>query len=1161
MEVRPKSTGVKFTSGNEKGKNWRQQVFNNYKQHILDTLQEYGDADDYGQWLNDMQSRHAILYNQAQNSGDWEKYAYQNNLVGEYQHDYKGDQRFGKYNPNSDYTTDFNQMGISKAQESNRYDISGPRRVSGDYGNYDYKVDNLYSAITDDRRLLGRLGDWDENSQEYKDWINELNKRGWTMYLDTSDNYYKLHRLPNSNIPNPNPQNNEDNNPINNQNTSVISKIPEKTRKDYGFDWNKLSQNLQKALPGLLGAGRLAGTLINNNRVYDESLKAIRPDLQQTYKTHRQVVGDEATKQAFYRRAAEGQTKAARPFTSDADRQMAYQMEAKRIGDELREKGDLADNAEIRRTSDESNQHQWANIARETEVANYNNKSINYANALKHNLLAQKHSAQWTSIDNYLQGLEYRARQAQQQDKALSDQIWALQENENLQNDKEIYDAYQKVVEAQQASKVNGIINNRDPKVVEAKRNYDSIINRKQRESLERQRSRIIFNPLFAKRGTTLTIKKKDDLLYKSTKDAVEHFRKMSKISSDAHNRRRIKIEKLTSYPRATKKMQQGGVAPFTIYKPIALGGETSFSQTTASSGINNSQSASSNKEGKDTLDFVKELFKSLQGKGLPNDVNLVYSSISNLLSQASLFGNELSTEDLSSLYLQAMQQVNNVLYSKEAYDSAYAQAEKKDALGEFAVTPGGKYIVQDSDAKLSVASLEEIKKGGLNPITNQQLLNLRSYDPQLALGIGDQYMGIITNGVGMSEVNKTIRDLISTIGSTEKVLEGYTKVTSDRIKNGIKSLAEAPEGDYKRTITNKDSLEQAELAIKYIKGTLPRNMKAVLDINAYQSGTTSDELIAQMIGSRLNFTSKEEYDAVTGKAAKDANGNSKSGSSSSEGLKLDAPVALVRGIGYHEVMEFNPGTSYATTVKGIHTEFQKHSGENLGQTTMDEVLKSTLKGVLDFNKATLGGSRLNPMSYNHVVVNNGNVIAIDLPVGEDKTTPDFSMLKKLEQLDEELMKKGIEDNPNNWQQVNSVCQTLGIPNKYNSEGKLNTTNWNRFAAFQVTTDDTIFQDKKAILSELVTRADKQTRQLYEQLLQSKQATKDFDLGDGFWGIGKQELYQGTVFVPIRPDYVGAAISGGQNLSMQQATDLELREQGYDPNKAASYKPAPNINL
>jgi len=41
-------------------------------------------------------------------------------------------------------------------------------------------------------------------------------------------------------------------------------------------------------------------------------------------------------------------------------------------------------------------------------------------------------------------------------------------------------------------------------------------------------------NSIFAKSGTKITHKKKDDLLYKSTKDVVEHFRKMSKLASDA---------------------------------------------------------------------------------------------------------------------------------------------------------------------------------------------------------------------------------------------------------------------------------------------------------------------------------------------------------------------------------------------------------------------------------------------------------------------------------------------------------------------------------------------------------------------------------------------------------------------------------------------------
>jgi hypothetical protein len=85
--------------------------------------------------------------------------------------------------------------------------------------------------------------------------------------------------------------------------------------------------------------------------------------------------------------------------------------EAKRIGDELRAQGDLADNQEIRRTSDESNQHQWANVQRDTEVANHNIVEINNANATKRNLEAQKYAADTTNWDNYLMGIQNRLEQ------------------------------------------------------------------------------------------------------------------------------------------------------------------------------------------------------------------------------------------------------------------------------------------------------------------------------------------------------------------------------------------------------------------------------------------------------------------------------------------------------------------------------------------------------------------------------------------------------------------------------------------------------------------------------------------------------------------------------------------------------------------------------
>ena len=131
----------------------------------------------------------------------------------------------------------------------------------------------------------------------------------------------------------------------------------------------------------------------------------------------------------------------------------------------------------------------------------------------------------------------------------------------------------------------------------------------------------------------------------------------------------------------------------------------------------------------------------------------------------------------------------------------------------------------------------------------------------------------------------------------------------------------------------------------------------------------------------------------------------------------------------------------------------------------------------------------------------------------------------------------------------------IGIPHKYDSTGKLNQTQWKRFAAFQVTTPDTALVNKNVIL-DMVGIASEEERNLYNNFIQNKTNNKNFELSDTFLGIfgHRDELYKGTVFVPIKESIVASAISGGQNIYMNQATDLELREQGYDPSKVKSYK-------
>ena len=295
----------------------------------------------------------------------------------------------------------YNKTGYSGTNQTFRnmfYNRSMQGTNTPDYNiGYQENLDNIEGTSTWQRRMDRYENSFDKDTQE--------GQQNRTFYINVpgTNRQIKVYKKENGDIglfPN-NPSVQQQETPGTDP-SETGGKIPVGPKDDPESLWSKLGAGLKNVAPDLLDALRLAGNMHNNERVYRESMKAIIPNLQQTYNTHRQVVGDEATKQAYYRRAAYGETKAAQPFTSDADRQVAYMNEAKRVGDELRSQGDLADNQEIRRTSDESNQHQWANIARNTEVANSNLTELIKARAAKHQLTAQKHSADWTNIDQFL---------------------------------------------------------------------------------------------------------------------------------------------------------------------------------------------------------------------------------------------------------------------------------------------------------------------------------------------------------------------------------------------------------------------------------------------------------------------------------------------------------------------------------------------------------------------------------------------------------------------------------------------------------------------------------------------------------------------------------------------------------------------------------------
>ena len=920
--------------------------------------------------------------------------------------------------------------------------------------------------------------------------------------------------------------------------------IPGKhTFKNGNFDWNKLREGLQKIAPNILAAGRLAYALDTNKRMLDEQLAANKPQLQGSYHTYHQVTGDEGSKQAYYRRAAQGQTSASRPFTSNADRQMAYQMEARRIGDEARAQGDLIDNQEIRRTSELSKQHSDANIARDNQVANANYLSLLQSQAQKHLLKNNYLAANHSSWNNYLLGLETRMNQKQAERQALEDQIYALDAQNRLLNDKDYQGLYDRMNEAYNSAlskntdsngNIDYIAVRNDPEFKQAQLEFQN----KQYQLQRRQYSDMLSRRSFAKDGMKISYKKKDDLLYKTARDTVEHFRKMVKMSDDSMQKSFKKPLKLIKPPKSTtRKMQTGGVAPFVVYTPTPLGGETTTS--TSSDGVSLRKGASSTKKDKDsTLDTIKDLFKNLEG--LPSDVNHVYQSMQGFLERSKAFGTEINSDDLASIFLQQMHQINNIKFSKRQYDSALKQATDMDALDEFAVTSDGRFVVQDSQKDLTLKSWEEIKKSGkYTPLTNNDLLNIRAYDQsgKYILGKGDaSLLTIVNSGIGMSKIADFIKEHIPDMGTSEETIEGYTKKQSQQIQEGFKQLLQdAPDGDYHWSKKTEDQKEQIEMAFAYINSILPENMKAVLKAHADINRTTPDNMLRTLLGAKRKTINDLKLTAVTGK---DDDFNK---------VNSNPLLAMQREIG-GTYQNYSITTRDSNTKLSVNGTFYSALPKVSEDVSIDKMLNvSGIAGIIQGKRGiTLGDQEVSPEDLKHIMYanNGGMVVSLPCKIVNGIKQVNLDVLNKYEQAEQKALQ--VNSDRQSQQFINALAKELKnehLDSLLDSRGLPNKNMFGQFLVVEAYTTDKIKIDPKSKYLEKVENPDEQLEQRMIKALSTDQKKPDYSIDvkdhwtlfEGTW----DDIYRGTVFIPLNNNPNSAINSWGGDVKINQSTELE----------------------
>lgn len=330
---------------------WFDAVWSQNVNHILRGLSD----NNYYTWLNSMQDKHGDLHKNA--GTNFQTIPYNDKSVGDYQNLYKTGYN-GEWKDNN---VGYNSLGIMHAQNLGRYDLYGnTKRTSGDWNidaNHRYKTDSSYSQITDDRRLLGRKGDFTD--EQLASVTEAFKNKGYNFALGKND-YYYLSPIEKSE-----------------QNQNTPKKDGSVTNPDIGkksiFDKGKEYLAKLTSNPGNLYNAVETGKYLLANKATNDIFKIKAPNYVISPKhTSYQVMDNLAQQNAYHNRAAETINQTFRPLTSSGQLQTAAQQESMNNANKLYLQGNVERNTWLEGQKQQSYKAGLYNMESAVDTANAN---------------------------------------------------------------------------------------------------------------------------------------------------------------------------------------------------------------------------------------------------------------------------------------------------------------------------------------------------------------------------------------------------------------------------------------------------------------------------------------------------------------------------------------------------------------------------------------------------------------------------------------------------------------------------------------------------------------------------------------------------------------------------------------------------------------------
>lgn len=620
-------------------------------------------------------------------------------------------------------------------------------------------------------------------------------------------------------------------------------------------------------------------------------------------------------------------------------------------------------------------------------------------------------------------------------------------------------------------------------------------------------------------------------------------------------------------------KLQDGGfMSLFTQYTPV---------QSQAPSQQQQARSSSSNDTGKDDSTkgklTEKDLFEMISKvDGLPNDMKQLVSNLQNMFEIQQLTGTSDIT-DLAGTYLSNLYQIKLADFNKKAYDTALKEVTENGGLNEYAITTSGQVIVMDEEDNLKQVSVEELLKqsGKYRPLTNSNLLYLRAYYPEYVNN--NKILDTVSNGIGMEQVDKLIRDKLSSLGTSETVRSGYSIKSDSYIMQGLQVLSEAEsaavagqtgmtlDGMYKNKIITKTQKEQAEAALQYIYNTLPDNARTLLGIKAGQAclregrrpGRIEEEskkVIMDLIISRQSYTNSSET-TWEGTLEQVTKGKGSDGDGSDTGSAMTDPYYnMTRAWGGEDTsITINKGTRYQLDVNGVlYSSVPDKDGNPIGRTSLLDALQSGLQGmVIDPSAITFGNVSLTTDDFANIMFDGaGGGSLVALPIKNGTKAVNIEILDQWEQANKDFEKHGINimDEQSVAEHIQEITQILY---SHNLEGLVDVTgggiDYSQLGQFLIVdgyavakSGDNRFDTE---YTKYLSRLDNSTVKMLEQALSTNDKKNDYSLDVGGIPWNNDNIYKGSIYIPITSNQLKGITASGNRIKEGPAMVKEYEHQ------------------